>query len=81
MFGVHLDVLAMHTPVHVRIFPSPQQPGVMMSRGPMLVGAGGDARPVQIPAGTQTSGDSGFGFLGKSSKSQLSTLSKTKCVR
>ena len=39
-----------------------------MSRGPMLVGAGGDARPVQIPAGTQTSGDSGFGFLGKSSK-------------
>ena len=43
-----------------------------MSRGPMLVGAGGDARPVQIAAAagtqSQTSGDSGFGFLGKSSK-------------
>ena len=37
-----------------------------MVRAPLL--AGGEARPVQIPAETQSS-DSGFGFLGKTTKS------------
>ena len=35
----------------------------------MLIGAGGDARPVQIPeTHSQANSDSGFGFLGKTSK-------------
>ena len=40
-----------------------------MTMGPMLIGAGGDARPVQIPeTHSQANSDSGFGFLGKTSK-------------